>query len=72
MPQRSLALNCSPGRHRVRARQWWYLSPRVDVDLASGQTVELSVDLVCRESLFRRWLTLMFLPWRGVAISPTG
>jgi hypothetical protein len=69
MPQGSLELSCAPGKHRLRARQWWYLSPMVEVDLASGETARFAVDIV-RGPLFTRLLRLMFLPWRGVAITP--
>ena len=70
MPQGSLEVSCPPGRHRVRARQWYNTGPVFEVELAEGETVRLTVDLVRRDSLLMRFLTLMFAPWRGIAITP--
>ncbi len=69
MPEGSLDVRCSAGRHRLSARQWWYRSPSIELDLGCGDVAELSVDLVHRDSVFRRFLTLMFLPWRGLAVT---
>lgn len=69
MPQGSLELSCPPGHHRLRARQWWYLSPAVEVELAGGEVARFSVDLVRSGSMVTQGLRLMFLPWRGVAIT---
>lgn len=49
---------CSPGRHHVRARQWWYLSPRFEVIAEAGRTSHLEIDLIRRDSIGRRMLTL--------------
>jgi hypothetical protein len=69
MPMGSLELSCTSGRHLVRARQWWYNSSPFELELAPGETAQLKVDLVRRDSLLMRWLTLVFLPWKGVCIS---
>jgi hypothetical protein len=69
MPQGSLELSCTPGDHRIRARQWWYLSPPIGLELAPGETVRLKVDLVRGGFPLRSWLTLVFLPWKGVSIN---
>lgn len=37
MPQGSLEAPCAPGRHHVRARQWYYNSPTFEVDVAQGE-----------------------------------
>jgi hypothetical protein len=69
MPQGSLDLSCPPGRHRLRARNWWFASPRVELELAPGAVVHFSVDLARRDSLLKRFLTLMFLPRRAIAVT---
>jgi hypothetical protein len=69
MPQGTLSVACSAGRHRLRARQWWYRSPAVDVEAASGEVVRLSVGIAHRGSPVKGFLTLMFRPWRGLAIT---
>jgi hypothetical protein len=66
MPQGSLALDCSAGRHRLRARQWWYRSPTVEVDVVPGEMTRLSVGLMHGGSPIKAFLTLMFRPWRAV------
>jgi hypothetical protein len=68
MPQGSLALGCSTGRHRLRARQWWYRSPTVEIDAVEGEVIRLSVGIIHRASPIKAFLTLMFCPWRGVEI----
>lgn len=72
MPQGSLQVGCPPGRHRVRARQWFYGSPTVEIELAGGQVARLTVDVVRRGSLLTRMLRLMFFPWRAVCITAAG
>lgn len=69
MPQGSLELPCPAGYHSLRARNGRFASPRVELELAPGAVVRLSVDLARRDSLFKRFLTLMFLPWRAVAVT---
>ncbi|MFZ1881510.1 MAG: hypothetical protein WAU41_15305 [Gaiellaceae bacterium] len=69
-PHGTLRLPCAPGKHRVRARQWWYMSPQFEVVVEPGQATRLDVDLVRHGSFARRMLTMMLTPWRGVVITP--
>jgi hypothetical protein len=68
-PQGSLRISCPSGRHRVRVRQWWYLSRPFELTVGPASTSHLDVDLVREGSVVRRLLILMFAPWRGIAVS---
>jgi hypothetical protein len=73
MPEGSLSVGCSAGRHDVRARRGWFRSQSTEVDLGSGEVVELVVDLDHPDSLFWRFLLAAFAPWRSLAITaPAG
>ena len=72
VPEGSLAVSCSAGRHGVRARRGWYRSQSIEVDLGSGEVTELVVDMEHPDSLFRRFLLALFAPWRSLAITTPG
>ncbi len=67
-PRGQLVLGCDPGGHVLRIRQWWYFSPRFDVDLAPDTVARFQAELGTG-SLPRRSLRLMFAPWRSLEIS---
>jgi hypothetical protein len=73
-PRGRLVLSSTIGEHVVRVRQWWYLSPRLTVDLREGSPLVVEVDVSRRDSFIRRFLTFMFAPWRALSIeiSETG
>ena len=43
-----------PGRHVVRVRLWYFLSPRVDLDVKTGETRRFSADIPRKLPLWRR------------------
>ena len=67
-PKGSLRLQCAAGLHRVTARQWWYISRPLEVDLAPEREVRLTIDIVRDGSFLRRILLLMVMPWRAVTV----
>jgi hypothetical protein len=68
-PQGVLRIPCIPGHHVLHARQWWYFSPRLHIDVNDGEKASVVVDLVRRDSTVARFLALMFTPWRGVILT---
>lgn len=68
MPQGSLELRCESGCHRLRARRGWYFSPPMELDLAPGEQIRLSVDIAGRG--LSKWLTTTFRPRHSLAITP--
>jgi hypothetical protein len=64
-----LVVSCRSGRHVVRVRQWWYLSPRLEVEASGVSPLVLDADVSRRDSLLRRLLTMMFVPWRGLSLA---
>jgi hypothetical protein len=59
-----------PGKHMVRARLWWFLSPAVQVDVDAGQTVILKADIPRDHSLIRR-MSKMARPGNSLVLSKT-
>ncbi len=53
----------SPGTHTVRVRLWWYLSPRVTVEINSGSAVYFKVDIPRNRNLLNRMVKGMFDPF---------
>jgi hypothetical protein len=43
-PGRSLTAQVQPGPHTLRVRLWYFLSPKLTIDAAPGQTLRLSAD----------------------------
>jgi hypothetical protein len=68
-PRGRLVLTCQSGKHVARIRQWWYLSPRVEVDVGEATSLVLDADVTHRGSMARRALTMMFAPWRGLSLA---
>jgi hypothetical protein len=71
-PEGTLRLPCAPGHHTMRARQWWYMSPRIELDVIPEASRRVECDLARRDSTLARFLRLMFSPWRGIVLSPDG
>jgi hypothetical protein len=70
-PRGQLVLHPAPGRHVLRARQWWYLSPRLEIEVGAGTHVDVRVDVI-REGTFPfRMLRMIFTPWRGLTLART-
>lgn len=68
-PRDRVAIPCESGPHRIRVRQWYYLSPTLDVNVAENESVVVQADLQDRQrSFLRRMATLMFRPWRGLSL----
>ena len=68
-PRDSVAIRCDAGSHRVRVRQWHYLSPSVSVQVGESDPVTLQADVRHRErAIVRRMATLMFRPWQGLSL----
>ena len=64
-----LLVPCESGDHTLRIRQWWYLSTRLPLALGEGEQVTIEADFACRDSLPRRFLRFMFVPWRAWSLS---
>lgn len=69
MPQGSIEVSCSAGHHVMRARQGWYRSTSLDLDLHPGTETRVSVEVTRQGSLIRRFFVLMFLPWRAIQLT---
>lgn len=52
-PQSQRQFQVSDGKHTVRVRLWWFLSPKVMVEVQSGQTVRLVADVPRDKSVLR-------------------
>lgn len=70
-PDESLVVTCRPGRHAVRVRQWWYMSPRIDVEIQPDQQTALKGGFSQTGNLLSRMLTGLFLPWRAMTLAPS-
>jgi hypothetical protein len=64
-----LLIPCESGDHVLRVRQWWYLSARHPFRIHDGERLSIEADLTHRDSLLRRFLQLMFVPWRGLSLT---
>ncbi len=58
----------SAGRHTVRIRQWWFRSPSVQVDVASGQVVRLRADNDRSVGVPRRMGRMFVHPFRSLTL----
>lgn len=70
LPGQQQTVACTPGRHVVRARQWWFASPEVLVEVSPGPPVELDAEVTRRGNLAVRILRLLFAPGRGITLQP--
>ena len=70
-PRGQLVLRCATGRHVLRARQWWYLSPRLEIELSAGSDADVRVDVIREGGFPSRILRMVFTPWQGLTLSRT-
>lgn len=64
----SLATEVLPGKHTVRVRGWWFMSPRVSVDVAEGETAAFEADIPHGPAMPRRMLSGLLTPWRSLCL----
>jgi hypothetical protein len=61
-----------PGVHSVRIRQWWYRSPVVNVNVASGMTTRLRGDIPLSLSFLKRMAKFALSPSSCLVLEPAG
>jgi len=66
-----LLIPCQPGHHVVRVRQWWFMSPPIDVEIRPEQQTALEGRFNQNGNLVSRMLTGLFLPWRTMTLMPS-
>jgi hypothetical protein len=57
-----------PGVHVVRVRLWYFLSPRVKLDLRPGETRRFSADIPRKLRLWRRMMRGMADPLHSLSL----
>jgi hypothetical protein len=57
-----------PGAHVLRIRLWYFLSPRVMLDLRPGETRRFSADIPRRRRLWRRMVRGMVDPLHSLSL----
>jgi hypothetical protein len=60
------------GKHTVRVRLWWFLSPRVTVNVNAGHTVYFRCDMPMNRSFFYRMAKGMFDPFHLLVLEEVG
>lgn len=65
----SLEVPTSAGSHTLRVRQWWYLSPRLAVSLADGETAHFDADIPRQLSVPARMMRLLFRPFNSLSLT---
>jgi hypothetical protein len=70
-PRGQLVLHCAAGRHVLRARQWWYSSPRLEIELSAGSHADVRVDVIREGAFPSRMLRMIFTPWRALTLGRT-
>jgi hypothetical protein len=68
----SLRVPVDAGRHVVRVRLWWYLSPRVAAIVGPGQAVRLEADIAVELPVLQRMLLTMFRPFHSLSLTLAG
>lgn len=68
-PGGQLVLHSAPGGHVLRARQWWYLSPRLEIEVGAGTHVDVRVDVIREGAFPSRMLRMILTPWRGLTLA---
>jgi hypothetical protein len=58
----------APGPHVVRVRSWYFLSPRVKVDLKPGETRRFAADIPRKQRLWRRMMRGMADPLHSLSL----
>ncbi len=67
-----LNVQVDPGRHTVRVRGWWYLSPRTQVDVKPGETARFSADIPQGKPFWRRMGRAIFDPFHSLSLKRVG
>jgi len=67
-PEGRLDLQCDPGDHVVRIRQWWYRSHPIRLCLLPAQSLNLNADIVRTGGLLIRMATLILTPGRALTL----
>jgi hypothetical protein len=57
-----------PGRHVVRARLWYFLSPRVELDVKPGETRLFSADIPRKLHVWHRMVRGIFDPFHSLSL----
>jgi hypothetical protein len=55
----TLSRQVNPGRHVLRVRLWYFLSPRVELDVKPGETMRFSADIPRKLPLRRKFRGLI-------------
>ena len=63
---------CTPGRHVVRIRQWWFGSPSIAVETGSAGSVHLFADGPITGGFVSRFVTAIFSPGRALRLGLDG
>lgn len=58
-----------PGQHTLRVRLWYYLSPRVDVNVQPGETLRFHADIPRTLPLWRRMTRALVHPFHSLALA---
>jgi hypothetical protein len=67
-PGDTFSLQVVPGTHVVRVRLWYFLSPRVKLDLRPGETRRFSADIPRKLRLWRRMMRGMADPLHSLSL----
>jgi hypothetical protein len=65
----SITAPVAPGRHSVRIRGWWFLSPRVDVVLKAGEAARFSADISRETPVWRRIARAIVDPFHSLSLA---
>ena len=57
-----------PGRHVLRVRLWYFLSPRLELDVKPGETRRFSADIPRKLPLWRRMMRGMVDPFHSLSL----
>ena len=68
LPGQQQTVTCTSGPHLVRARQWWFTSPKLRIELSPGPPVQLVAEVARGGNLAVRMLRLLFAPARGITL----
>jgi hypothetical protein len=68
-PGTRLTIAIEPGTHTVRARQWWYRSQPLTVEVTAEVDLHLKADVVPTGNLLRRVMALVIAPSRGLTLT---
>jgi hypothetical protein len=67
-PGETFSQQVEPGTHVLRVRLWYFLSPRVTLDLRPGETRRFSADIPRKLRLWRRMMRGMADPLHSLSL----